>query len=75
VLGAALGPGILVASALFAVGHLLTEVKPDRLAVFFPALVFGWLRARTGSIGAGVLFHAACNLFAAWLARSYGFHG
>jgi uncharacterized protein len=75
VLGALLGPGILVTSALFAVGHLLTEVKPDRLAVFFPALVFGWLRAKTGGIGAGVLFHAACNLFAAWLARSYGFHG
>jgi uncharacterized protein len=75
VLGAMLGPGILVTSAVFAVGHLLTEVKPDRLAVFFPALVFGWLRARTGGIGAGVLFHAACNLFAAWLARSYGFHG
>jgi uncharacterized protein len=74
-LGAMLGPGIVVASALFAVGHLLTEVKPDRLAVFFPALVFGWLRARTGGIGAALLFHAACNLFASWLARSYGFHG
>jgi membrane protease YdiL (CAAX protease family) len=75
ILGAQLGLGILVASALFALGHLLTEVKPDRLAVFFPALVFGWLRARTGSIGAAVAFHAACNLFASWLAASYGFRG
>jgi membrane protease YdiL (CAAX protease family) len=75
VLGAWLGPGLLVSSALFALGHLLTEVKPDRLAVFFPALVFGWLRARTGSIGAAVCFHAACNLFASWLAASYGFRG
>ncbi len=75
VLGAELGPGILVASALFALGHVLTDVKPDRLAVFFPALVFGWVRARTGSIGAAVVFHAACNLFAAYLARSYGFGG
>jgi membrane protease YdiL (CAAX protease family) len=42
------------------------------LSVFFPSLLFGWLRARTGGIGASVFFHALCNLFAAYLARSYG---
>ena len=72
VLGADLGPGLLVSAALFAVGHLLTEVNPNRLAVFFPALVFGWLRARTRGVGAGVAFHALCNLFAAYLAKCYG---
>jgi uncharacterized protein len=72
VLGASVGPGLLVAAAVFAVGHLLTQPHPARLAVFFPALVFGWLRARTGGIGASVLFHAACNLFSATLARGYG---
>lgn len=73
VLGADLGPGILVASAIFAVGHLLTTPhQPARLAVFFPALLFGWLRARTGGIGAGMLFHALCNIFSAALARGYG---
>jgi membrane protease YdiL (CAAX protease family) len=41
--------------------------------VFFPALLFGWLRARTGGIGAPVVFHALCNLFADYLAKSYGF--
>jgi len=75
VLGAELGPGVVVSSALFAVGHLLTDVHPNRLAVFFPALVFGWLRARTGGIGAAVAFHMLCNLFAAYLARSYGLAG
>jgi membrane protease YdiL (CAAX protease family) len=40
--------------------------------VFFPALVFGWMRARTGGIGAAVLFHALCNIFSATLARGYG---
>lgn len=73
VLGADLGPSVVVASALFAVGHVATEIHPSRLSVFFPALVFGWLRARTGGIGAGVAFHALCNLFASFLARSYGF--
>lgn len=72
VLGARLGPGWLVSAAVFAVGHLLTTPHPARLAVFFPALVFGWLRARTGGVGAGVAFHAACNLFSAALARGYG---
>ncbi|WP_165373486.1 myxosortase MrtC [Sorangium cellulosum] len=72
VLGAQLGPGWLVASAIFALGHLLTILHPARLAVFFPSLIFGWLRARTGGIGAPLLFHAACNLFSLTLARGYG---
>jgi membrane protease YdiL (CAAX protease family) len=72
-LGALVGPSLVVTSALFALGHLATEVHPNRLAVFFPALLFGWLRARTGGIGASVVLHALCNLFASYLARSYGF--
>lgn len=73
VLGANVGLGLLVSSAIFAVGHLLTTPhQPARLAVFFPALLFGWLRARTGGIGAGMTFHALCNIFSATLARGYG---
>jgi hypothetical protein len=72
VLGAWLGPGLLVSSLIFAVGHVLTTPSPARLAVFFPALVFGWMRARTGGIGASVVFHALCNIFSATLARGYG---
>ncbi len=72
VLGAKLGLGWLVASAVFAVGHMLTIAHPNRLAVFFPALLFGWLRARTGGIGAAVVFHAMCNLLTLILAKSFG---
>ncbi len=72
VLGAQIGPGLLVSSAIFAVGHVLTAPSPARLAVFFPALVFGWMRARTGGIGASFVFHALCNIFSATLARGYG---
>jgi membrane protease YdiL (CAAX protease family) len=71
-LGASIGPGLIVSAALFAIGHLLTEVNPNRLAVFFPALVFGWLRARTGGVGASVAFHALCNIFSEMLGRAYG---
>jgi membrane protease YdiL (CAAX protease family) len=73
IFGAAVGPSILVTSALFALGHLATEFHPNRLSVFFPSLLFGWLRAKTGGIGASVVFHAICNLFADYIARSYGY--
>ncbi len=72
IFGASLGAGWIISAGIFAVGHVLTTPHPARLAVFFPALVFGWLRARTGGIGAAVLFHALCNLFSATLARGYG---
>jgi membrane protease YdiL (CAAX protease family) len=70
-LGAELGAGILLGSAVFALGHLATTGQPARLSVFFPSLVFGWLRARTGGIGAAVVFHAACNIFSAFLTDAY----
>jgi hypothetical protein len=69
--GAQLGWGLLVSSAIFALGHLLTTPHPSRLAVFFPSLLFGWLRSRTGGIGAGVIYHAACNVFSSYLAAGY----
>jgi uncharacterized protein len=71
IFGTRVGLGIVLTSAIFAAGHLLTELSPARLAVFFPSLVFGILRARTGGIGASILFHAMCNLFSAYLLRSY----
>jgi len=71
-LGAKIGPGIFVASLLFALVHLVTAPHPARLAVFFPALLFGWLRARTGGIGASIALHTLANVFASFLASSYG---
>ncbi len=74
VLGARVGPGLLITSAVFALGHLLTVRDPARLAVFFPSLVFGWLRARTGGVGASIGFHVLCNLFSEALGRGYGLY-
>jgi membrane protease YdiL (CAAX protease family) len=66
------GP-VVVASALFALCHLAVQGSPATLAVFFPGLVFGLLRARTGSIVPGALFHALCNLYIQLLQASlYG---
>lgn len=71
ILGAQIGPAILVTSVIFALGHFATIREPARLAVFFPSLLFGWLRARTGGIGAGLTFHAACNVFSELLGKGY----
>jgi hypothetical protein len=70
VLGARLGRGFLATQALFALGHLVV-LQPWRLGTFFPALLFGWLRERTGSVAAPVLVHAASNLFLATLEASF----
>lgn len=71
VLGAPVGVSLLATSALFALGHLATLHHPTRLAVFFPSLLFGWLRARTGGIGAAVWVHAASNLLVVLLTSGY----
>jgi len=71
-LGAPFGAAVLLTSAIFAAGHFATEPFAFRLAVFFPSLVFGWLRSKTTGIGAAIVFHASCNLFSLYLAQGYG---
>jgi len=61
-LGAAVGWPLLLSSLLFACGHFVVDLAPARLAVFFPALVFGWMRSRSGSIAPAAIFHALCNV-------------
>jgi membrane protease YdiL (CAAX protease family) len=70
VLGASLGGGFLATQLLFAAGHLVV-LQPWRLATFFPALWFGWLRERTGGLTAPVVAHALSNLFILVLETSF----
>lgn len=63
---------LLLQSALFALVHLIDQPHPQVLAVFFPGLLFGWIRAWRGGIGAAMVFHGLCNvlssiLYAGWL--------
>ncbi len=69
-LGIRVGGAFLWTQGLFALGHLV-EPYPWRLAVFFPALLFGWLRARTVDLTAGILFHASSNLLVLVLEASF----
>jgi uncharacterized protein len=70
-LGASIGPSLFLTSALFAMGHMAIEPGVHRLAVFFPSLLFGWLRARTGTIVAPIVVHAAANLLIRAVASFY----
>jgi len=61
----------LLQALLFALLHFVVDLQPARLAVFFPALLFGWVAARRGGIGAALLVHAACNLLSDLLVRGW----
>ncbi len=72
VIGVLLAPGAIVLQAiLFAAIHFAVEPNPARLAVFFPALLFGWTRAWRGGIGAALTLHAMSNLYSEILVRSW----
>ncbi len=70
ILGATLGPAFLLTAVLFALGHLAV-FHAWRLAVFFPALLFGYLRARTGTVLGSTLVHATFNLYSLFLEASF----
>ena len=69
ILGAPMGKAAVLAAALFALGHLL-EPAPWRLFVFFPALIFAWLRARTGTIVGAAICHFVFNVTLLLLERA-----
>jgi membrane protease YdiL (CAAX protease family) len=70
-LGGGIGLALVVSSALFALAHVAIWFDPHRLAVFFPGLLFGWMRSATGSIMAGTIAHASSNLFIDVLDRMF----
>ncbi len=69
--GAPVGRAVVLASAVFALAHFVGEYRLDRLGPFFPGLLFGWLRARTGSVAGAIGYHAFCNVLGDLLWASY----
>jgi uncharacterized protein len=58
-------------AALFGGLHLMVDLDPHRFAVFFPGLLFGWLRAWRGGIGAAAVLHASSNVYIDVLVRGW----
>lgn len=64
-------PALILQALLFAAIHFAVDLNPVRFAVFFPALLFGWVRAWRHGIGAAAALHALCNLLSDVLVRSW----
>lgn len=62
---------IAIQASIFAAVHLVADPNPTRLAVFFPALLFGSLRTWRGGIGTAIVFHALCNFVSDILVRGW----
>ena len=58
--------GIITATALFALVHLVAVQKAVRLLTFFPGLIMALLRHRNSSVMPGIIYHAVCNVWAVW---------
>jgi hypothetical protein len=64
-------PALVMQAALFAIVHLFVDFNLLKLAVFFPALLFGWIRYWRGGIGAALAFHALCNIYSELLTSGW----
>lgn len=71
-LGVPMGLPAVLANLGFASVHLVAVPAPHRLLVFFPGLLFAWLRGRSNSAVASAVCHACCNLALAAAVRLYG---
>jgi membrane protease YdiL (CAAX protease family) len=71
ILGGGVGRALLISAGLFALGHVLVDLDLRRLVVFFPGLLFGWMRSATGSIFAPTVAHSLANLYIWALQRTF----
>ncbi|MFH1653015.1 MAG: type II CAAX endopeptidase family protein [Pseudomonadota bacterium] len=72
ILGVDLGWSWIITAIVFATAHSMITYQWWHFSIFFPALLFGYLRERCGSLTAPILFHAASNMFMIWFSRCYG---
>lgn len=70
--GVNLGFGLILSALAFALVHALFGAGWPGLLTLFPALIFGWLREKTGGILAPTLFHGLCDAVYVTLLESLG---
>ena len=61
-----------ITSLFFAFGHSLVTFQWWHFSIFFPGLLFGLLREKTGGVLAAAFFHALCNIGVKVLEAVYG---
>lgn len=71
IFGAHLGWGWILTCLIFALAHSLISYQWWHFAIFFPSLLFGFLREKTDGLVAPILSHAFANLFMSWIVRCY----
>ena len=71
ILGTPLGWSWILTAVVFAFAHSVISLQWWHFSIFFPALLFGYLRERTGTITAPIILHAFSNIFIDWFSRSY----
>lgn len=71
IFGVSFGWSQILVAAVFALSHSLIHWQWWHFSIFFPALAFGWLKEKTGTIWAAVVFHAVCNVFSFWVSLHY----
>jgi membrane protease YdiL (CAAX protease family) len=54
---------VLPVALLFAIGHFVIDPSPFRLLTFFPAILLGWGRKRSGNVYVPTAAHFLYNLF------------
>lgn len=64
-------PALVIQALLFAALHVAVDLNVLRMSVFFPGLLFGWLRDLRGGIGAAIVLHALSNLLSDILVRGW----
>jgi membrane protease YdiL (CAAX protease family) len=68
-LAGGVGLALVLQAAAFAVVHV-PRYGAQALVIFFPGLLFGWMRSSTGSILASTVTHGASNIFIELLQRA-----
>lgn len=71
-IGVGYGAGLWITALLFAFGHSLVTFQWWHFAIFFPGILFGLLREKTGGVLAPAFLHAACNVGVVVLDVTYG---
>ena len=70
--GIRFGHALWITAIIFAFGHSLVVYRWWHFAIFFPGLLFGLLREKSGRVLPGAFFHAGCNTMVVFLDTAYG---